>query len=66
MSYAHVLICSFARTVAGEIVASHEPLLTDATAGEAWAGQRLTDIENLLLTDEDGDEAHEFTMIDPP
>ena len=59
-------IRSFARTVAGEAMASPEPLLRVALAGEVWDGQGLSDIDMLLLTDEDGDEAHEFILIDPP
>ena len=41
-----------------------EPLLVDSPADEVWADQGLADIESLLLSDEDGDEAHEFIVID--
>ena len=36
----------------------------DAPAGESWAEQGLRDIESRMLTDDDGDEAHEFVVVD--
>ena len=49
---------------AGVSTVPAEPLLVDSPADEVWADQGLADIESLLLSDEDGDEAHEFIVID--
>ena len=49
---------------AGVSAVPAEPLLVDSPADEVWADQGLADIESLLLSDEDGDEAHEFIVID--
>ena len=38
----------------------------DTAAGEAFADQGLADIHRRMLTDEDGDEAHEFIVVDAP
>ena len=51
--------------VAGASTMPSEPLLMDAPAGESWADKGLRDIESRLLTDHDGDEAHEFVVLDP-
>ena len=40
--------------------------MTVVPAGEAWQGQGMDDINGLLLVDGDGDEAHEFIVIDSP
>ena len=49
---------------AGVSTVPAEPLLVDSPADEVWADQGLADIESLLLSDEDGDETHEFIVID--
>ena len=56
------------RVAVGHVVPSHqlEPLLMDTAAGEAFADQGLADIHRRMLTDEDGDEAHEFIVVDAP